>query len=103
MIVRQRMSKSGIRHLTRSALGFLIASVAFELLLRHLAWTDHAGSVSTVYQRVREGWGVSRWMPDGARVAPPMAGPRVLAIGDSYAAAEEVNDDEVFTVLLEQG
>jgi len=96
------MSKSGIRHLTRPALGFLIASAAFELLLRHLTWTDRSGPVSVVYQRLREGWGVSRWLPDGARVAPPLAGPRLLVIGDSFTAAQEVNDDQVFTALLQQ-
>jgi len=102
MIVVQRMSKSRIRHLTRPALGFLIASAAFELLLRHMVWTAHDGPISVVYQRLREGWGVSRWKPDGTRVAPPLAGPRVLVTGDSFTAAHEVNDDEVFTAVLQQ-
>ena len=58
--------------------------------------------MSVVYQRLREGCGVSRWTTDGARVLPPIVGPRVLAIGDSFTAAEEVNDDQVFTAVLQQ-
>jgi hypothetical protein len=57
---------------------------------------------TVIVHRLREGWGVSHWSAAGVRVTPPLNGPHVLVIGDSFTAAEEVNDDEVFTALVQQ-
>jgi len=78
----------------------------FELLLRHLAWTDYVasrdGGAIVGYHRVIEGWGVSHWSGSGIRTTPPISGACILAVGDSFTAGNEVNDDQVFTALLQQ-
>jgi hypothetical protein len=88
----------------RSAIGIILAAVAFELALRHLAWTARdpkAGPGSTIaYHRLSEGWGVGHWDAAGIRAAPSPNGPTLLAVGDSFTEAAEVDDDEVFTGWL---
>ena len=89
----------------RTAIGVLLALLAFELLLRHLSWNppiSEGGRESTVVYRLLEGWGVSHWDSHGIRTSPSQqAGPVVLAIGDSFTESAQVNDDEVFTARLQ--
>jgi hypothetical protein len=84
------------------AAGLLLAAGVFELLLRQLLWTTGGpGQASTLVRRLDEGSGVSHWDARGIRVAPPAPGPPILAIGDSFTEASQVNDDEVFTARLQ--
>jgi hypothetical protein len=88
--------------LWRSGAGMLLAAAAFEILLRHLAWTstDSATGLKTAIQRLNEGSGVSRWDARGVRLSPAENGPVVLAAGDSFIEGLQVNDDEVLTARL---
>lgn len=86
-----------------------MAILAFEFMLRQLVaghetldpllgWTWRS---ETVIHRLNEGWGVSHWVADGSRRLPTQStGKRVLVIGDSFAEAVQVNDDEVFSARL---
>jgi hypothetical protein len=61
-----------------------------------------ADSVMTVVWR-REGCGISHWNADGvrSRTKSPAKGKPILAVGDSFTEAYQVNDNEVFTTILE--
>jgi hypothetical protein len=90
--------------LLRSAIGILLAAVASEVALRHLSWIGRdplGGPGSTiVYHRLNEGWGFGHWDGAGIRASPVSNTPTLLAVGDSFTEAQEVDDDEVFTALL---
>jgi lysophospholipase L1-like esterase len=92
-------------------LGLVCALLVLELGVRHiytLRQTDEPGyglittPGTTVVWR-REGHGVSHWAARGIRDAPHPAGPRpaIVVLGDSQTEALMVDDDEVFTALLE--
>jgi GDSL-like Lipase/Acylhydrolase family len=96
----------------RSILGVLLALAAMEALVRLLA-DDHPSydpvygwsyRSQTVVRRIGEGSAVSHWDADGVRVGPPApagAAP-VLAIGDSFTEAMQVDDDETFTAVAQR-
>lgn len=94
----------------RTVIGVLVALLAFEVMIRQLAfgyqtvdpklgwvWRD-----MTVVNRLNEGYGVSHWSTDGARVHVPVpeSAPHVLVLGDSFTEALQVDDDEVFSGVL---
>ena len=83
-----------MRITTRSVVGALLAIALAELLLRSQALRLGLG----------EGSAVSHWNIDGSRAAPPApaGAPVVLAIGDSFTEALQVNDDEVFTAIAQR-
>lgn len=88
-----------------SACGMLLAAAVFEILLRHLVWSaglDAPGQSGMLVRRLQEGSAVSHWTSRGIRAAPAMDGPSVLAIGDSFTEAAQVEDDEVFTARLQR-
>jgi hypothetical protein len=93
----------------RAAAGLLLALLAFEFLIRQLAFGYEAIDPKlgwmwqdmTVVQRLNEGFGVSHWSHDGTRARPAaQSGPRVLILGDSFTEALQVNDDEAFSGRL---
>ncbi|HKO02926.1 MAG TPA: hypothetical protein VJ032_14605, partial [Thermoanaerobaculia bacterium] len=86
------------------AVGSLLAAGAFELLLRQLAWSsgfDANGQPSMQVRRVEEGSGVLHRDARGVRVTPPIGGAPILAVGDSFTEAAQVNDDDAFTARLQ--
>lgn len=98
--------------LARRGAGFALALLFFELILRWLGYGGEAvdarnGAIppdgATLRSRTGEGWATSRWQPDGTRVVPGelLSGPPVVALGDSFTQALQVEDDEVFTARLQ--
>jgi hypothetical protein len=89
----------------RSAAGILLAAGTFELFLRHLSWTEKLSpsdpGPSVTIHRLNEGWGLSRWDRRGFRISAGAQGPVVLAVGDSFTEALQVNDEAVFTARVE--
>lgn len=102
---RDTMRTSPSSTYLRSAGGILLAALAFELLLRHLSWNPpiaEGGRESTVVYRLLEGWGVSHWDARGIRLSrPEPPGPVVLTVGDSFTESAHVDDDEVYTSLVQ--
>lgn len=94
------------------ACGLLLAVLAFEVLVRQLAFgpmvhDSEYGWIyrsTTVVHRLSEGWGVSHWDAGGTRAAPPPApGDRpLLFVGDSFTEALQVGDDDVFTARVQR-
>ncbi len=91
--------------------GVLLALLAFEGVARHVSWFVYEihprlGSVlapgrTAVY--CREGCGSSHRIADGIRRAAPLdpARPVLLVLGDSFTEALMIDDDRVFTQVLE--
>ena len=91
--------------------GALLALALFEGVARRVSWLVYdidprLGSIlapgrAAVY--CREGCGSSRWIADGIRRAAPLdpARPVLLVVGDSFTEALMIDDDRVFTRILE--
>lgn len=87
------------------ALALLTFEAAFRLLLFGSVEVDpvtHA-PIATGRHRIGEGFGESHRDSRGIRLSPHGCShcPQVLVIGDSYADAFQVNDDEAFTAVAE--
>jgi len=100
-----------LRLVLRIFAGLVLALVAAELLVRHVYFVQYDydptfGSVirgGTTATYAREGVGTSRWSEHGLRraIRPDPSKPAILAVGDSYTEALGVDDDKVFTHVLE--
>ncbi|MES1187425.1 MAG: hypothetical protein ABUL60_26645 [Myxococcales bacterium] len=82
----------------RIGVGSLLALLSVELVARSYAFMPEAGGVK-IWNR--EGNAVSHWRR-GVRLPISRGGKRVLVIGDSYTAAQHVNDDQTFSHLTER-
>ena len=93
------------------ALALILAVITLECIIRNVRfkWSSTrlgadgtSNSVTTVVWRL-EGNGVSHWNADGVRSRTNSSyhGKSILAIGDSFTESYQVNDDEVFTAVLE--
>lgn len=93
----------------RTFAGVALSILLFEIALRQLAFGAAAADPDVnrmlgpqrrrVVFRLNEGFGVANFEADGPRVrpSPPVAGPRILFVGDSLTRGLQVEDDEVFT------
>jgi len=105
------VSASRGRRLLAAAIGFAMAALLFELVLRQVYWLPAAddpvfGNIALPGATVRvrtEGGGTSRWTERGIRRAsPPAPAPApILALGDSFTEALMIDDEDVFTNRLE--
>jgi lysophospholipase L1-like esterase len=100
----------------RRLLGFFLATalvlVPAEFLLRRINFAPAGrdpvlGSIrepGSVSRHAVEGDGRSSWIVHGLRREQPMDpdADTILALGDSYTEAAQIDDDEVFTYALEQ-
>jgi lysophospholipase L1-like esterase len=92
--------------------GILLALIAMELVVRQVyhvpvAFEPGFGKIIRPGATVRwwkEGHGESHWTRFGIRrrEAPDLSKSSVLVLGNSYVEALQVDDDEVFTSILEE-
>lgn len=92
--------------------GALLALATLEIAVRPFYTVDYSidrelGAIFTPGTTVRwskEGHGVSHWLDHGVRggVTHDAHVPRIVALGDSYTEAAMVDDDEVFTAVLQR-
>jgi hypothetical protein len=95
-----------------SVTGMLLALVAMELVVRqvyHVPVAFEAGFGTIIRPGAtvlwwKEGRGESHWTRFGirSRKAPDLSKSSVLVLGNSFTEALQVDDDEVFTSILEQ-
>jgi hypothetical protein len=91
--------------------GVLLVLALFEGVARRVSWLVYdidprLGSIlapDRVQVYCREGCGSSRWIADGIRRVAPLdpARPVLLVLGDSFTESLMIDDDRVFTRLLE--
>ena len=93
-------------------LALLTSVLLWEMALRHLQRErvtedplfGMVQAPGVMIHRLNEGMATGHWDAEGIRVTPlaPVIGPRLLVLGDSFAEATQVNDDEVFTTWLQR-
>lgn len=106
-----RPPRSAWRRVAAVAFGVALALVCLEVGMRQVYWLRSGrdadfGAIPLPGHPVRwwrEGHGTSHWTDHGIRrTALPATGSRpILAVGDSFTEAFNVDDDEVFTQRLE--
>lgn len=100
-----------LRRLASVGVAVALALVTLELVARRYAYIPRRldpefGYIATGEARwFREGTGVGHWGARGVRQpSAPTSGSakRILVLGDSFTEAAHVNDDEVYTDVLER-
>lgn len=108
VMIKVRLLMKGLLSVALASIGAVITlecvvrNVQFRISGTRVGADGRADPVMKVVWR-REGYGISHWNADGVRSLTkcPMHDKPILAFGDSFTEAYQVNDSEVFTTLLE--